>query len=950
MKRYLFAIFGAAALLLGPGTLWAQDNPDPDCSKIQLSDCGKIFKAGMIEEQKLKKDFEDNLTAIRNSSASDSDKQAQIFKATKDYQQESTELVVKYREPVLKVINELANETGVITAQDGTNITDQSGPSTPILPSTGTKPSDEGYRGMASDTDSMGGSKTIDKIPGILNQMGLTDLDVKETAGYTSVDGLNVTYHKPNSAIGSAIGPVGSSAYETQVAVDAKSKETYVSESMSQGQPGKTYVEVMDHTKKANEGLKADPITLLNDTNEVLQTLAKGTMKAGNSLYGKENMDAKLAEILKSGNVQIPGIPPEQFGDLLVKLKTGSSVAPDGVGITQDNIVAFQTACKTVLDQIQAEAKQKADTEMQQIDAEIKVKEATGDPVDKTEAQKLREKKVDSKVKIGQSEKFNKPYEKPVEEPGETPTKSGVIAGDDGDSPAGQPAKSSGTSGEGPSKAGKPAGDEGRDVAVQKTPDSDGATGETGKPQGKPDSETVKTPVKKGTSAEDESSDVAGKKKPAGDAAGDKDSVAAMPGIPKPDVTVKFFEKFFSKEGAVSQEIKSGGMIGPDGVVGSAKVETQLGHVAGKSYTELSSGEGGFKAMTSLDLEIDAAKIQTMTTLGNETVTGTVINEAKIGANAGANAALYMGSDGAGFASAAEVFAGAKVGTSGSLLLDLKQWIGVSAEGQLQAEAGVGVGAKGVFGMELSWGGIKTKGGASSYAGVGGGVSSAVNIDASPLVFGVDLAKADQDLAKSDILQSVLLMVKNGVIQLPEGKTFSDIAGELDQVSAAVVKQPDLLPRDKDGKPAISPAAYVVNKVGFKPPAPPVPAAKPPLPDPKITAFKAAEEKQQAWEKAVLGGKLKPDEYAKFEAGYSPAQGIYKTPKDWKDPSANKTKDTENTDEKSGTQPTALKSTVLQLPSVYGTEGEKQEYNQPLYRATRTFFVNAIPFLESRKA
>lgn len=864
MTLRIVFIITTVLFLLVPGPLPAQK------SDLWIGD---IYKTAMFLEGELQTNLQNTLTTIRNSSASGSEKQTLINKAVEEYKVESQKVKEHYRDVATEQVNQLASDTGMLTDKDGNKIpAKEDGPSAPIpslkdpsssAPKTGPPPSppDPG-RGMLSDVDTTGGTKTVSKIPGILDQTGLTggdnpittsgpNADVIITPGYITIKGLNLTVFTPSSAIGTAMGPPGSTAHETQVAVDAASHETYLSVSMSKDQPGMKYVAVMDNTKKANEGLKVSPDTLINFTdaitNQSLQNLAKGTMKSADVLYGA-NMDTKLAEILTNNNIQIPGIPPEKYGELLVKLKTGSAIAPDGVGLTPENIDAFQQACKTALDQIQAEAKQTADLEMEIINNQIKAMEATGDPADKAEAQKLREKKVDSQVKIEQSEKFNKPYTKPPTGPGDGPEPGKSTAGGagKGDGP--------GVTQDGP--------------RVKDGDDPPSKTTGTGKAGDPPDSKT--TVVKKG--------DPPDGKKPGGPPEPGDSGGIPLPKAPvAPDVTVKFFEKFFEKGTALYTDTKTGGIVTKDGTIGASKVETQIGQAGMKSQFEVTADEEGAKLTVIQEYEANLIKIQTMTTMGNETVTGTVTTEGKVGTKASFNLNAYTSPLGMGSSGGFDVFAGAKGSISGSLLLDLKQWLGVSLEGTVSGEAGVGAGAKGYYNVELSWSGVKAKGGAAGYTGVGGGVNTGINIDASPLVFGVDLAQADQDGAKSDILQTILHLVKNNVIQLPEGKKFSDLAQDINTYSKAVIKQPNVIPTGKNGKPVLTPAEFVINKIGFKPPVPVVPGVKPPPPDPDVLAMKAADLKQEAWEKAVLSGKLKPDEYQKFLVGYDPKSRAYKT-------------------------------------------------------------------------
>ena len=253
----------------------------------------------------------------------------------------------------------------------------------------GTKSGSAGHRGWEGDTDAGSSAKRSNRIEKIANKMGLT---TEGKPGYSNVKGLDLTTHKQG-----AMGPPGSSAHQTQIRVDAQSKETYVSSSMKKGQIGRSYVEVADHTKKALPGLKKTPADLFKSPAE-LQSMAKGTLKA---IEAGRLSDKQIRQIMKDSNIKGT---PKQFKEFLKNLKGNGSHAPDGYArnlnpettrnLQKASAEVLKTANKNTAKQAKAQIS-KAETQVKNLEAKAKAAEANAKNLDaqgrKAEAQKARD-------------------------------------------------------------------------------------------------------------------------------------------------------------------------------------------------------------------------------------------------------------------------------------------------------------------------------------------------------------------------------------------------------------------------------------------------------------------------------------------------------------------------------------------------------------------------------
>lgn len=253
----------------------------------------------------------------------------------------------------------------------------------------GTKSGSAGHRGWEGDTDAGASASRSNRIEKIANKMGLT---TEGKPGYSNVKGLDLTTHKQG-----AMGPPGSSVHQTQISVDAHSKETYVSSSMKKGQVGRSYVEVADHTKKALPGLKKTPADLFKSPAE-LQSMAKGTLKA---IEAGRLSDKQIRQIMKDSNIKGT---PQQFKDFLKNLKGNGSHAPDGYArnlnpqttrnLQKASAEVLKTAQKNTYKQAKAQIS-RAETQVKNLEAKAKAAEANAKNLEaqgrRTEAQKSRD-------------------------------------------------------------------------------------------------------------------------------------------------------------------------------------------------------------------------------------------------------------------------------------------------------------------------------------------------------------------------------------------------------------------------------------------------------------------------------------------------------------------------------------------------------------------------------
>jgi hypothetical protein len=277
------------------------------------------------------------------------------------------------------------------------------------------------HRGMQGDLDLSGDGQAVKRLEetfgkyksSYLPDAGEIDLSsrkvmtssIMDGPGYRDFGDVEVTINiKGKSDL------PGSSTHQTTVRMDAFSKETYVSFGMKPDQAGRNLVETNDHIKKAAKGFTTAPAGLLGAQGEkALQGMSKGTLK---SIESGAVSDAQLSGILEKSGYQGD---VKTFKRQIERLKRGHIY--QGAGLNDQNIEAFQKACRKTTEQALGNAqlqyvRQKENVQAKIYDYEAKIKsgELSGDQLEKykKDAQKLRNELVDSKVKIEETGLANK--------------------------------------------------------------------------------------------------------------------------------------------------------------------------------------------------------------------------------------------------------------------------------------------------------------------------------------------------------------------------------------------------------------------------------------------------------------------------------------------------------------------------------------------------------------
>jgi hypothetical protein len=404
--RYLACLFIALLLAasLGSASLWASEQTD-------LKGLYQNFKQGEIRHKELKGIRDKARDQIRNSMQGRAKEQA-MENLTKWYQNESRKLVAEYRQPFIEAAIDSTNsrlpKDQRINKSLGSDIYAKDPKTGEVLRGENGKPKlNNKHRGWDGDIDLGGDPKAAAEL-----RKTFESFNIKTSArpGYRDFKSLEVTIN-----VGGRLDNVGSSAHHDQVSVDARSKETYVSETMrknpdgSWAQPGSKAVAVQDHTKKTIKGLQKSPGELMWAENEdVLQGLAKGTLKSS-STAGLS--DHELEKVLSRAGYDSS---PAEFRKQLNMLKKGH--IPEGARLSEENIAAFQKACQETLNSAADKTSQLAQQELAETDRlaqELETRAKSPD-IDQAEAKRLqdqartlREDIADSKLKLAETRTAN---------------------------------------------------------------------------------------------------------------------------------------------------------------------------------------------------------------------------------------------------------------------------------------------------------------------------------------------------------------------------------------------------------------------------------------------------------------------------------------------------------------------------------------------------------------
>ncbi|MCA9087095.1 MAG: hypothetical protein KDA90_00505, partial [Planctomycetaceae bacterium] len=386
---------------------------------------GELFRTFEREHGALVQNFEAELRTLRANGATP----AEIQLSTERFMDASQRIDAQYRQPVIEKMIDVANlrvsevvNTGTVPPPKPVDPTrpplppekpsvvpGRENPSKLITPSSGTRPSQPGYRGGLGDTDAAGGVRAVDHLERIASEMGIKPTDAKTLfqvePGYVTTDSeLQLTAHRSGR-----LDRVGSNAWQTQIEADALKPETYLSVDMGRNQAGRSYVAVRDHQSKAQKGLSAPPVDLLPNAGQgvnlegaaKLQGMAKGTLKA---LDTADLSEEALAALIRKNGI---GESPAKVRNVLTALKGGAAIAPDGVGLHAENMGDFQNLCRDILDESVRTTKAQADEQIKSLTDERDRLERSRNSEDRRRAQKIREELVDSKKRIQESERAN---------------------------------------------------------------------------------------------------------------------------------------------------------------------------------------------------------------------------------------------------------------------------------------------------------------------------------------------------------------------------------------------------------------------------------------------------------------------------------------------------------------------------------------------------------------
>lgn len=387
---------------LGQGIGFAGDDP---------LKYGEMYRTYQREHHQALQDLDDELSAIRRQGNTPGENQQAIDKAFDRFMERSGRLDTRYRQPVVKKMHDVANlrvAEFVKTTLGSPQSTGHVDPSKPITPSKGTQPGQPGYRQGLSDTDAAGGARAVDQLTGIAREMGLMPddgarlFDLKAGYSTSTDDSLLLTVHKSGR-----LDRVGSNSWQTQIEVDARSKETSLHIDMQPDQAGRDYVAVRDHQRKALGGLQTSGTELLPEPGqeiklqgaEKLQGMVKGTL---NSLNTAGLSDEALARLIQKHGI---GGSPAKLRHVLGLLKGGRAIVPGSVGLTTENIENFKSLCGDIIDESAQVTKAKANAELEERLVRRDQLEATGDKADREQVRKIREEIIDSRKRMQEVER-----------------------------------------------------------------------------------------------------------------------------------------------------------------------------------------------------------------------------------------------------------------------------------------------------------------------------------------------------------------------------------------------------------------------------------------------------------------------------------------------------------------------------------------------------------------
>ena len=260
----------------------------------------------------------------------------------------------------------------------------------------GTGPKGSSYRGGFGDVDLQGNSNAIDRFKKLFDQASIPE-KTGNKPGYLAYEDIDITLHKMGR-----LGPIGSSALQGQVNMDAGSKETYVSSAMSKDQVGVEAVLVQDHMKKALQGARLSPSKLI-ESPDALQSFAKGTKKCIDTA-GLNYIE--MGQILKdagySGSLT-------SFRQKLEMLKSdGYDRAPQELGLDAEGMRVFKKAALSMISAADQKTWKQAQNAMQNERLQIAELRKSKDPSKLEEANRRHAELEDSTMRLNETFSANK--------------------------------------------------------------------------------------------------------------------------------------------------------------------------------------------------------------------------------------------------------------------------------------------------------------------------------------------------------------------------------------------------------------------------------------------------------------------------------------------------------------------------------------------------------------
>ncbi|WP_417462586.1 hypothetical protein [Kordiimonas sp.] len=201
----------------------------------RLRDKYKAYREAASKNEELKQVRDQRKADLRaDKSLPDHVRAEQLYRAEVSYIFESRKLVEKQRRPLVEEIVKAAADP---VKKDG------------ISSSDGTDANSRENSGWASDHDYSATSQEADRVAEIARTLGFETAD-KNGGSTVDIEALNMTLNRDMEL---EKAPPGSQLYKDKLRAMATNKETFTSQSMADGQPGKNAVFGQDQLNKAAE-------------------------------------------------------------------------------------------------------------------------------------------------------------------------------------------------------------------------------------------------------------------------------------------------------------------------------------------------------------------------------------------------------------------------------------------------------------------------------------------------------------------------------------------------------------------------------------------------------------------------------------------------------------------------------------------------------------------------